>query len=101
MLHEGERGAAFGLRKKASTVLEQDHFYSVYLVSHVTVLTNSRNRDDELFLSVSWKAAPEFLFQGFCDADEQQFSFFGHKRLSDFPIFFLIGWGVQRMGGVR
>ena len=73
MLHEGERGAAFGLRKKASTVLEQDHFYSVYLVSHVTVLTNSRNRDDELILSVSWKAAPGLFLlikERFCDADE-------------------------------
>jgi hypothetical protein len=33
----------------ASTVLEQDHFYSAYLVSLVTVLTKSQNRDDELF----------------------------------------------------
>ena len=31
-----------------STVLEQDHFCSVFLVSHVTVLTNSQNRDDEV-----------------------------------------------------
>ena len=31
-----------------STVLEQDHFYSVFLVSHVTALTNSQYHDDEL-----------------------------------------------------
>jgi len=56
---------------RASTVLEQDHFYSVYLVSHVTVLTNSRNRDDEQFLPVNWNLAPgSLLLGGFCDADE-------------------------------
>ena len=31
-----------------STVLEQDHFYSVFLYSLWTVLTNSHIRDDEL-----------------------------------------------------
>ena len=31
-----------------STVLEQDHFYSEFLRSQVTVSTNSQNRDDEL-----------------------------------------------------
>ena len=60
------------MENELSTVLEQDHFYSVYLVSHVTVLTNSRNRDDELFLLVNWKAAPGPR-KGFCDADERQF----------------------------
>ena len=45
---EEERGIAMEFREKVSTVLEQDHFYSVYLVSHVTVLTNSQNRDDEV-----------------------------------------------------
>jgi len=36
--------ANFGL----STVLEQDHFCSDFLVLHVTVLTNSFNPDDEV-----------------------------------------------------
>ena len=31
-----------------STVLEQDHFCSDYLVPQLAVLTNSRNRDDEI-----------------------------------------------------
>jgi hypothetical protein len=31
-----------------STVLEQDHFFSDFLCSHVTNPTNSHNRDDEL-----------------------------------------------------
>ena len=62
------------MENELSTVLEQDHIYSVYLVSHVTVLTNSRNRDDELLLSVSWKAAPGSR-KGSCDADEHQFYF--------------------------
>ena len=73
MLHEKGWGAAMGMEDELSTVLEQDHFYSVYLVSHVTVLTNSRNRDDELILSVSWKAAPGLFLlikERFCDADE-------------------------------
>ena len=30
-----------------STVLEQDHFYSAFLVSHVTVQTNFQNHDEE------------------------------------------------------
>ena len=31
-----------------STVLEQDHFYSVFLRSFATASTNSQNRDDEM-----------------------------------------------------
>ena len=45
-LADRERGRRVSMDFEASTVLEQDHFYSVYLVSHVTVLTNSRKHED-------------------------------------------------------
>ena len=50
-----------------STVLEQDHFYSVFLYSLWTVLTNSHIRDDELKPDAPNQAfsfyAPDFVGQ--------------------------------------
>ena len=42
-----QRGRKIDSHPLVSTVLEQDHFCSVFLGSHVTVLTNSQSRDDE------------------------------------------------------
>ena len=77
-----------------STVLEQDHFYSVYLVSHVTVLTNSRNHDDELFLLGQLESGTRvpFLERGTFDADEPTVFFCGHKRLSDSDYVFFFDY---------
>jgi len=69
-------------KRRASTVLEQDHFYSAFLCSHVTALTNSQYRDDEL----SWWSTGN-LRSGLvvCSADEPSvWSSDGHKWLSDF-----------------
>ena len=41
-----------------STVLEQDHFYSDFLVSYLTVTTNSQKRDDEATRLLHGKAHP-------------------------------------------
>ena len=41
----------------SSTVLEQDHFCSVFLVSFATETTNSQTRDDELKAAPQWEGA--------------------------------------------
>ena len=54
-----------------STVLEQDRFYSVFLVSLATVLTNSQNRDDEQLRALGKKVYPAADYQR-CGVDDTE-----------------------------
>ncbi len=69
--------------EELSTVLEQDHFCSDFLVSHRTVLTNSQYHEDELSCGSAGKRRPVLCLRTKgCDVDEHQFNR-DHKGLSD------------------